>query len=251
MSYENDEIEKSQRIFYHLMCHGALNDSDNGMEECYKAYIENDKVMSLVKRQAEISDARIERYGNTIYFMPNIGNKYLGFTKQQLKKRICKSNATDKDYYLAQFVIITLLVEFYDGQGSRCKSRTFIKVGELQNIISDRLKEGFKLESEREENDPQLWNEMYQNVLDYRSMSDAFEALKSAEEGSRSKTTKEGFVGTICEFLDEQELISYVPVDDMITTTPKLDNIMEYNMLNKENYQRIMEVLGEINEQNK
>ena len=30
----------------------------------------------------------------------------------------------------------------------------------------------------------------------------------------------------------------------MIKTTPKLDNIMEYKLLNKENYDRIMEALG-------
>ena len=61
--------------------------------------------------------------------MPDIDNKYLGFTKADLKKELCKPNATDRDYYLAQFVILTLLVEFYDGQGSTSKSREFLKLG--------------------------------------------------------------------------------------------------------------------------
>mgnify|MGYP000319244855 len=34
----------------------------------------------------------------------------------------------------------------------------------------------------------------------------------------------------------------------MIKTTAKLDNIMEYKILNKENYTRIMEALGATNE---
>lgn len=54
----------------------------------------------------------IERYGNVIYLIPKEENNFLGFSKTQLKAVLCKSNGTDKDYYLSQFVILTLLVEF-------------------------------------------------------------------------------------------------------------------------------------------
>lgn len=36
----------------------------------------------------------------------------------------------------------------------------------------------------------------------------------------------------------------FVEEDEMIKTTSKLDNIMEYKILNKDNYERIMEALG-------
>lgn len=89
---------------------------------------------------------------------------------------------------------------------------------------------------------------MYETVLDYKSMSEAYESLKSVEAGSRSKYTKEGYVSIICNFLDRQGLIIFIPEDEMIKTTAKLDNIMEYKILNKENYARIMETLGETHE---
>ena len=146
------------------------------------------------------------------------------------------------------FVILTLLAEFYDGQGSTSKSREFLKLGELQNIVSERLKAGLALEQEREQDGTNLYTEMYETVLDYKSMSEAYEALKSVEAGSRSKYTKEGYVSIICNFLDRQELIIFIPEDEMIKTTAKLDNIMEYKILNKENYARIMETLGETHE---
>ncbi len=246
MAYETESITYSQRIFYYLLCHGSLSDSDAGVKELYRAYVEQEEVMNLVKNQAEIAECKVERYGSTIYLMPDIDNKYLGFTKADLKKEICKSGATDKDYYLSQFVILTLLVEFYDGQGSRSKSREFLKLGELQNIVSDRLKAGLAMELEREESD--IYSQLYENVLDYKSMSEAYEALRSVETGSRSKFTKEGFVSIICDFLDRQGLILFVPEDEMIKTTPKLDNIMEYKILSKDNYARIMEALGVNNE---
>ena len=241
MAYEIETISYSQKIFYYLLCHGSLSDTDSGVSELYRMYVENEQVMNLVKNQAEIADCKVERYGGTIYLMPEIDNKYLGFTKADLKKAICKPNATDKDYYLSQFVILTLLVEFYDGQGSTSKSRDFLKLGELQNTVSKRLKEGLNMELEREENDAKMQKE---TILDYKSMSEAYEALKSVEAGSRSRYTKEGFVSIICDFLDKQELITFVPEDEMIKTTPKLDHIMEYKLLNKENYSRIMEALG-------
>ena len=137
MAYEAEMITYSQKIFYYLLCHGALSDLDAGVNDLYRAYVEHEEVMNLVKNQAEIADCKIERYGTTIYLMPDIDNKYLGFTKADLKKELCKPNATDRDYYLAQFVILTLLAEFYDGQGSTSKSREFLKLGELQNIVVD------------------------------------------------------------------------------------------------------------------
>ena len=248
MAYEAEMITYSQKIFYYLLCHGALRDLDAGVNDLYRAYVEHEEVMNLVKNQAEIADCKIERYGTTIYLMPDIDNKYLGFTKADLKKELCKPNATDRDYYLAQFVILTLLAEFYDGQGSTSKSREFLKLGELQNIVSERLKAGLALEQEREQDGTNLYTEMYETVLDYKSMSEAYESLKSVEAGSRSKYTKEGYVSIICNFFDRQGLIIFIPEDEMIKTTAKLDNIMEYKILNKENYARIMETLGETHE---
>lgn len=236
MIYEVEEIRVSQTIFYDLLCEGELSETKE--PELYKNYVENENIMNLVKSQGEIADCVIERYGNTIYLMPKIGNTVLGFSKADLKKELCKSGATDKDYYLSQFAILTLLVEFYDGQGSRCKSRDFIKAGEFQNLLSERLKAGMEAEEQLED-----------TGLDYQSMSEAFEALKSDEARSRKKTTKEGFLNNLLDFLEKQSLIIYVQEDEMIKTTTKLDHIMELKLLNKKNYNRIMKVLGVIKDE--
>lgn len=247
MAYETENITYSQKIFYYLLCHGAISDSDTDAGDLYRIYVEREEVMNLVKNQAQIADSRVERYGSTIYLMPDIDNKYLGYTRAELKKEICKPNATNRDYYLSQFVILTLIAEFYDGQGSTSKSREFLKLGELQNVVSERLKAGADMEREKEAEDTD-YNELYEHILDYRSMSEAYESLKSVEESTRSKYTKEGFVSVICTFLEKQGLIVFIPEDEMIKTTPKLDNIMEYKILNKDNYQKIMEALEVSNE---
>ncbi|NLK27220.1 MAG: hypothetical protein GX306_02585 [Clostridiales bacterium] len=232
MAYELEDITISQKIFYYLLQNRELREDDE--IQLYKAYTENEAIMNLVKRQGEVAESNIERYGNVIYLIPKEDNDFLGFSKALLKSTLCKSTATDKDYYLGQFIILTLLVEFYDGHGSSSKTRDFMKVGELLNCISDRLKEGVSYKNEAEE----------YSGLAFTNMLEAYEALKSDDRGSRAKTTKEGFIHSILTFLQKQGLIDYIEADEMIKTTKKLDHFMDYNLLNKNNYNRVMRVLG-------
>ncbi|MBC5742157.1 hypothetical protein FMM74_000815 [Lachnospiraceae bacterium MD308] len=233
MAYELDDIKTSQEIFYYLLENHELREEEELF--LYRAYTEEEEVQNLVKSQGEIAGSTIERYGNVIYLIPKEENNFLGFSKSQLKSALCKSNATDKDYYLSQFVILTLLVEFFDGQGSSSKAREYIRVGELQNLVSGHLKEGAEnLDDEQEELAGIAFSNMYE----------AYEALRSDEKGSRAKTTKEGFLHHILVFLQKQGLIEYVEQDEMIKTTKKLDSFMDWNLLNQNNYQRVLRVLG-------
>lgn len=232
MAYELETVRTSQEIFYYLLEHHELQEDMDG--RLYKAYTEQEEIQNLVKSQGEIANSTIERYGNVIYLIPKEENNFLGFSKPQLKAALCKSNATDKDYYLSQFVILTLLVEFFDGQGSCSKTRDYIRVGELQNCISERLKEGAEHTEEEQEG----------AGIAFSDILEAYEALRSDEKGSRARTTKEGFLYQVLTFLQKQGLVEYVEQDEMIKTTKKLDNFMDWHLLNQNNYQRIRRVLG-------
>ena len=233
MAYELEAVKTSQEIFYYLLEHHELREEEEAL--LYKAYTEQEEIQNLVKSQGEIAKSRIERYDNVIYLIPEEENNFLGFSKAQLKAALCKSGGTDRDYYLSQFVVLTLLVEFFDGQGSSSKTREYIRVGELQNCISERLKEAAQSMDEEEEE---------KSGIAFSDMLEAFEALRSDEKGSRAKTTKEGFLHHILIFLQKQGLIEYVEQDEMVKTTKKLDNFMDWNLLNQNNYQRVLRVLG-------
>lgn len=233
MAYDIGEVRLSQQIFYYLLEHHELREEEE--QRLYRAYTEEEAVQNLVKSQAEEALSTVERYGNVIYLIPKEENVFLGFSKAKLKEVLCKSTGTDKDFYLSQFVILTLLVELYDGQGSSSRSRDFMKVGELQNTLSERLKEGVEHTSEEEEE---------QKGIAFRNMQEAYEALRSDDKGSKARTTKEGFLHAIFVFLEKQGLIDYIEQDEMIKTTKKLDNLMDWNILNQNNYQRIRKVLN-------
>jgi len=232
MAYEIEDIRMGQEIFYYLLAHHQLGEDEQ--ERLFRGYAENEKIQNLVKSQGDAAECDIERYGNVIYLIPREDNTFLGFSKTQLKQILCKSNGTDKDYYLSQFVILTLLVEFYDGQGATSKTRDYMRVGELQNCISARLKEGAERVSEEEED---------RAGIAFSNMAEAYEALRSDEKGSRAKTTKEGFLYNILNFLQKQGLIEYVEEDEMIKTTRKLDQFMDWNLLNQNHFQRVKRVL--------
>ena len=236
MAYELEEIRQSQQILYYLLEHHALAEEEE--MALYRAYTESENIQVLVKSQGEEAQATIERYGSVIYLIPNQDNDFLGYSKKQLKSVLCRSNATDRDYYLSQFVIITLLVAFYDGQGSSSKARTYIRVGELLNLITDRLKEGAERAKKQEDSPGSV------EGLAFDDMLQAFEALRSDDRGSRARTTKEGFLYAILNFLEKQELVRFVEVDEMVYTTDKLDRFMDWNLLNKNHYDRVLRVLG-------
>lgn len=240
MAYQIETIKQSQKIFYYLLEHHELREENE--PELHKAYLEQDEVQTLVKSQAEAAESSIETYGGVIYLIPEQENNFLGYSKGQLKRELCRSNSTDKDYYLVQFVILVLLLEFYDGQGSSSKTRDFIRLGELQNSITEKLKEGAARCSE---------DEQFQNGMAFTAMREVYESLNSDEKSSRKKTTKEGFMSGILRFLQEQGLIDYIEQDEMIKTTRKLDNFMDWELLNKNKFYRIQKIIGaEKNEQN-
>lgn len=238
MAYEMEDIRIGQEIFYYLLEHHEM--SEEARERLFRSYAENEKIQNLVKSQGDAAECDIERYGDVVYLIPREDNAFLGFSKAQLKQLLCKSGGTDKDYYLSQFVILTLLVEFYDGQGATSKTRDYMRVGELQNRISTRLREG--VERVREEN--RDGEEAEEGLgLAFANMAEAYEALRSDDRGSRARTTKEGFLYNILNFLQKQGLIEYVEEDEMIKTTKKLDQFMDWNLLNQNHYQRVRRVL--------
>lgn len=232
--YNIDDIKLANNIFYYLLSNKEINEEDS--PEYFRNYCESQEIMNLVKSQGEAFNVKVEKYGTTIYLIPNEDNNFLGFSKNELKKELCKSNATDKDYYLSQFVILTLLVEFYSSQGRNSKSRDSLRGGEFLNIISDRLKEAV----ERED----LEKIQADSGIAYENIYEKWEGLKSSDQKNRQKTTKEGFISNILKFLENQGLINYIEHDDIILTTSKLDNFMNFNILNKNNYERVLTALG-------
>ncbi|MGN0241304.1 MAG: DUF6063 family protein [Candidatus Weimeria sp.] len=237
MPYESEEIRKSQEVFAALLENHEISEDSKG--DLFDSYTTSESVQKLTKSQGDALDADVEQYGDTIYLIPREDNYFLGYPKAAQKSELCRSNATDKDYYLSQFVILTILSLFYDGVGVSAHTRDFIRAGELQNTISERLSEAKSRYDEKSQQE---------SGIAFTNISEAYEQLRSDEKGSRARTTKEGFLYYILRFLERQGLIEYIETDDMIKTTKKLDQFMDWNLLNRNNYQRVLRVFAELDE---
>ncbi|MBR1709434.1 MAG: hypothetical protein IJ719_11490 [Clostridia bacterium] len=238
MNIEYEEIQQSQDIIAYLLQNHELSDREE--HALYRAFTENETVQTLVRSQGESLNCSVVRYSDVIYLVPNESNTFLGYSSYDLRRLLCKSNATTVDYYLVQFTILILLLEFYGGAGSTSKVRDYLRVGELQNSIQDHLKEGADLMDEDIQRD---------EGIAFGEMLRAYSALHSDPESLRRRgqirrTTKEGFLVGILHFLSDQGLIQFVENDGIIKTTQKLDHFMDWNLLNQENYQHIMSILG-------
>lgn len=229
--YEIHDVRESHVIFYYLLKNHSIREDKEGA--LYREYVSSEAIQKLVNDQAEASECTIEQYGDAVYLVPNPDNKFLGYSKAQLKKEICKANATDLDFYLVQFAVMVFLLEFYDGQGSSSRTRTFIRTGELQDKITEYLKKGAETSAEEQE----------ENGLLFSQMLEVYEALRSDEKGSRQKTTKEGMLHHMLRFLQMHRLIEYIEQDEMIRPTRKLDHFMDGNLLNSSNYKRVVQIL--------
>lgn len=234
--YDVQTISKAMQIFYYLLQNGELSIDDN--KELYRFYNENENIVNLVNIYGVECGCQIERYNGIIYLLPNDDNEFIGFSKAELKKILCKSGATDKDYYLSQFVILSILNTFYNSSGRTSKSRSFIKFGDFMNLISENLKTASEYENV----------ESLENTsgIAVSNVWEAWEALKGSDTKTTSKTTKEGFLRGIIKFLDQQKLIEFIEEDDMIKPTPKLDNFMDWNILNRSNYDNIIKAFEEV-----
>ena len=146
------------------------------------------------------------------------------------------------------FVILTLLVEFFDGQGSSSKIQGIYACGRAYEL-SFRPSEGRGSRRDCSEEEEDGKSSKDTAGISFKILYETYEALKSDDRGSRMKTTKEGFIYNILMFLQKQGLIEYVVQDEMIKTTRKLDNFMDWNLLNQNNYQRVLRVLGVVKDE--
>ena len=236
--YTLEDIRTSQEIFYVLLQNYQLSEKKHSV--LFEEYEKNPSVREILNQQGKAADSEIVRYQDTIYLIPLEDNHFLGYTRTELKRELCKSNAVNEDYYLSQFVILLILVHFYDGEGSDSRISEYLIFDDLQEQVSKQLQMGAEREKDVDE---------AEREINFSKLLEHYEALKSEDELSWKRSTKEGFIKRILIFLERQGLLIFIEEDRMIKPSEKLDRFMNRNLLNRSNLVHIREMLGEGYEQ--
>lgn len=222
-------------IFMYILENKSLTQDDN--RELFDAY-NNEKIQLITKMLAEKADSEIKLINNTIYLIPNEENRFLGFSKTEVKNAMLGSNATEQEYYLANFIILVLLTSFYNSTSGLRKSRNYIKYSDFENLITSKLSQANDYLNKDELED--------ESGLAFNSIINKWSSLRGSESKAQGKTSKTGFVLTVLRFLTNQGLASYLSKEEIIITTTKLDDLMNSLILSKSNFQKAEETLRKL-----
>lgn len=218
-------LKKAMQIYYYLLKEGELSiDQDKAL---YLDYADSE-VRSILEIMAKESDVTIEKYNQVVYLIPDEGNDVIGIKDMDLQK-VLSYDARKIDFYLSQYIITILITVFYSGRGNFIKSRDFIRLPEMEEIITSRLTyANSKKDIEREQEEAKF------NIT---AMFEHWSALQMEEPGKRK--TKYGYIRSVCNFLAKHNLLVYDMTEEDIRPTNKMTHLMTYHFLDTDRLQII------------
>lgn len=129
-------LEKAMRIYYFLLKEGELTFENN--RDLYLDYSDSE-VRELLDIMARESNVTIEKFNQVVYLIPDEENDVIGIRDMDLQK-VISYDARKIDFYLSQYIIIIIITVFFSRKGSFVKSRDFIRVSELEEVVTSRLR---------------------------------------------------------------------------------------------------------------
>lgn len=232
MTLNELNLEKAMRIYYYLLKEGELTIDKN--KELYLDYSDGE-VRNLLEIMAKESDVSIEKYNQAVYLIPNETNDVIGIKDMDLQK-ILSYDARKVDFYLSQYIITIIITVFYSGRGNFIKSRDFIRLPELEEIITTRLNfANAKKDIKREQEEAKF------NIT---AMFEQWNALQIDEQGK--KKTKYGYIRSVCGFLAKHDLLIYDITEEDIRPTNKMTHLMTYHFLDTDRLELIEKLLNEV-----
>lgn len=145
---------------------------------------------------ARESNVIIEKFSQVVYLIPDEENDVIGIKDMDLQK-VISYDARKIDFFLSQYIIIIIITVFFSGRGSFVKSRDFIRIAELEEVITSRLSYANAKKTIEHEQEEAMFN--------ITAMFEHWNALLIDELGK--KRTKYGYIRSVCGFLAKHDLL--------------------------------------------
>lgn len=215
-----EHVRSAVKIFKLLISHGEINKREQAF--LYSEYLETEvqEVLSIFEEEFE---CKVLNFDDTLYLVPNINSQIIGVQPGELR-RYFGSSATNKDVYLAYYIMMFIFYQFYSGKNKDPKKTDFIQVSHL----IDRLDERFERLQKMSKEEIEQLEEEYSVNLD--SCIEIWMNLLVDHESRRKTKTK--IIESVVKILEENKL-AYM-VENQIRTTKKLDVLMRQYYLNAE-----------------
>lgn len=227
-----NNYKRAMAIVYYLLDKGELSLDDN--KDLYMDYSDKD-IQQTVDHIAESFKVIIRRYSHVIYLMPQEDNEVIGMNMQGLRN-IAGSKSTNITAYLSMYLMTLFLQLFYNGVGESLKTRDFVSIGEVVGLANDRLNKAASKEMVLDEEE-----ETGYNVI---SIHEHWMSLIEDDENHRGRNSKYGYVRSVVNFLERQQLFVQYSHDD-IRPTQKLTALMGHHFLDQHRKEIIERLFSE------
>lgn len=213
--FSKDEIKKASEIFYYLLEHKELSSKEELYQHCRIPNVR--EILDILGTSA---NSRIVLIDNVLYLIPNLDNEFLGYKRAELKREIFnRSDMKNIDLYLAIYIMIVIILEFYSGESIKYKVRDSISIGEIDERVYQRLNP-FRNPQNQEIND--LTN------LKIVEISNLYFTLTNVD-GMAPVRTRRWYINCVVRFLHKEGLIS-LKDDSIIIPTIKFDRLIKYTL---------------------
>lgn len=230
--YILEEIRKAMRLYNYLLEHGELTVKDD--KELFQ-YFSEVKIREIIEAFEEESRVSIKKFDDTIYFIPDVDNDFLGFKRSELKKEIFpRGDIKNIDLYLAMYIMIQLTSEFYSGKGANVKIRDLIQLGELDEKITERLE--LFIDSEDKSVDEET-------SLAITDIAKYWFTLTNEDDAAVFRTRR-WYISQVMNFLRKENLIN-IQDETVIIPTSKFNRLAANYFLNYERLEDINRILSE------
>lgn len=210
-----EEIQKASKIFYYLLEHKELSSTID--PELYQNYT-RDNINHILDIMAREANSKIVLIDNVIYFIPSLDNEFFGYKRSELKKAIFnRSDMRNIDLYLALYIIIIFIMEFYSGESIKYKIRDSISIGEIDQKVYLRL-EPYRNHQEINE----LTN------MKIREMANLYFTLTNVD-GETAIRTRRWYITCVIRFL-QKEGLAVIKDETIIIPTLKFDRLIKYTL---------------------
>ena len=222
-----EHVKSAVKIFRLLLAQGEISKREQTF--LYGEYLETD-VQEVLSCFEEEFECKLLNFDDTIYLIPGINSQVIGIQPVEIK-RYFGSNATNRDVYLAYYIMMFIFYEFYSGKNRDPKKTDFIQISLLVNHLDERFE---RLGNMNREEMERLEDEYSVNLATCIELW--MNLLVDHETKRRTKTRIiEGVVGIL-----EDHKLAYM-VENQIRTTKKLDVLMRQYYLNADRVRLINE----------
>lgn len=204
---------ETSEVFYTLLRERKIKSASPE----YAWYLENLRHQESLHAMAQAFECRILDRSKALWLIPTAGNGFLGFTRTDLKKRLCRSNQKLTHYYLYMFMLLVLLNAFYGTEYAQGRLRQYLKMDEWMNQTCDALDAGADRDENKEKH-PEIPFEM---------MRETYTSLRPEIDHPDRSGYRIQMHRILLRFLVEQELAVYMEKEQQIFVTERMDVLMD------------------------